>query len=148
LLQLIVGSDDFDIRVFKNDAIIEETSETDAIVCLYHIEGQRFAYALANGTLGVYDGMQRVWRIKSKNTVIAMNLFDINGDGERELVVGWATGKVDFRTASTGEVLIKESLTAGIAGVAVADYRLDGRQQLICVSVDGESECVRRVRAL
>ena len=31
-LQLIVGSDDFDIRVFKNDEIIDETNESDAIV--------------------------------------------------------------------------------------------------------------------
>jgi hypothetical protein len=61
---LIVGSDDFDLRVFKNDEIIDETSESDAIVALCAIEGNKFAYALSNGTLGVYAGMQRLWRIK------------------------------------------------------------------------------------
>ena len=59
-----MGSDDFDIRVFKNDTILEETSETDAVIRLMHIEGKRFAYALANGTLGVYEGINRIWRIK------------------------------------------------------------------------------------
>lgn len=81
VLQLIVGSDDFDLRVFKGDTIVDETSESDAIASLLHIEGfdkwrnifllgfstftgDRFAYALANGTLGIYQGMNRLWRIK------------------------------------------------------------------------------------
>ena len=62
--QLVVGSDDFDLRVFKDDAIIDETSESDAIVALQPVGGKRFAYALANGTLGVYENLERIWRIK------------------------------------------------------------------------------------
>jgi hypothetical protein len=38
----------------------------------------------------------------------------------------------------TGEVLLKEQFSSSVAGLAVADYRMDGHEQLICCSVDGE----------
>jgi len=59
-----VGSEDFDIRVFDEDEIISEMTETDAISSLCSMDGSRFGYALANGTVGVYDGSHRKWRIK------------------------------------------------------------------------------------
>jgi len=61
---MIVGSDDFDIRIFKGDQIVGETSETDAISAIAPMQGNVFAYALVNGTIGVYEKLQRLWRIK------------------------------------------------------------------------------------
>merc|ERR1719494_137239 len=66
-LELLVGSEDFDIRVFKDDEIISEMTETEAVTSLYPLYGSRYGYALANGTVGVYDKSARYWRIKSKN---------------------------------------------------------------------------------
>lgn len=57
----------------------------------------RFAYALANGTLGVYDGAMRLWRVKGKHDVVAVAGFDLDGDGRLELVSGWSSGKVGTR---------------------------------------------------
>ena len=34
------------------------------MTCLYPLHGSRFGYALANGTVGVYDRTARYWRIK------------------------------------------------------------------------------------
>lgn len=34
------------------------------VTSLYHMHGSRFGYALANGTVGVYDRTARYWRIK------------------------------------------------------------------------------------
>lgn len=34
------------------------------ITSLCHMYGSRFGYALANGTVGVYDRSSRYWRIK------------------------------------------------------------------------------------
>lgn len=62
--ELIVGSEDFDIRVFKDDEIIFEMSETEAIIALTHLNATRFGYALSNGSVGVYDKNIRSWRIK------------------------------------------------------------------------------------
>ena len=62
--ELIVGSEDFDIRVFKDDEIIYEMSETEAIIAIVPLSGAKFGYALANGSVGVYDKSFRSWRIK------------------------------------------------------------------------------------
>jgi Bardet-Biedl syndrome 2 protein len=61
---LIVGSEDFDIRVFKEDNIINEQTETEAVTALAAFQGNKFGYGLANGTVGVYEKLQRLWRVK------------------------------------------------------------------------------------
>lgn len=67
---MIVGSEDFDIRVFRNDVIIAEMTETEAVTGLCKVMGQHFGYALANGTVGVYKGLERLWRIKVISPII------------------------------------------------------------------------------
>ncbi|KAF4010710.1 hypothetical protein G4228_001913 [Cervus hanglu yarkandensis] len=136
--ELLVGSEDFDIRVFKEDEIVAEITETEIITSLCPMYGNRFGYALSNGTVGVYDKTARYWRIKSKNHAMSIHAFDLNSDGVCELITGWANGKVDARNDRTGEVIFKDSFSSAIAGVVEGDYRMDGCQQLICCSVDGE----------
>lgn len=62
--QLLVGSDDFDIRVFDGDDLMQEVTETEAVTALQPLSGAKFGYALANGTVGVYEKTSRWWRIK------------------------------------------------------------------------------------
>lgn len=45
---------------------------------------------------------------------------------------------MDARSQRTGEVIFKDNLPASVAAVVEGDYRLDGRQQLMVASVDGE----------
>ncbi|XP_036201050.1 Bardet-Biedl syndrome 2 protein [Myotis myotis] len=136
--ELLVGSEDFDIRVFKEDEIVAEMTETEIITSLCPLYGSRFGYALANGTVGVYDKTARYWRIKSKNYAMSIHAFDLNSDGVCELITGWSNGKVDARSDRTGEVIFKDNFSSAIAGVVEGDYRMDGHVQLICCSVDGE----------
>ncbi|XP_033647290.1 Bardet-Biedl syndrome 2 protein homolog [Asterias rubens] len=136
--ELIVGSEDFDIRVFKKDEIIAEMTETEAISALCAMANNRFGYALANGTVGVYENNSRYWRIKSKNQAVSIHSFDLNGDGVPELITGWSNGKVDARSDRTGEVIFKDNLSSSVAGIVEGDYRMDGHSELICCSVEGE----------
>ncbi|XP_049720069.1 Bardet-Biedl syndrome 2 protein isoform X2 [Elephas maximus indicus] len=136
--ELLVGSEDFDIRVFKEDEIVAEMTETEVITSLCPMYGSRFGYALSNGTVGVYDKTTRYWRIKSKNHAMSIHAFDLNCDGVPELITGWSNGKVDARSDRTGEVIFKDNFSSAIAGVVEGDYRMDGHVQLICCSVDGE----------
>lgn len=64
---MLVGSDDYEIREFKDDIIVNEISETSSICSLNSFSNGRFAYALDNGTVGVYDKFRRVWRVKVNN---------------------------------------------------------------------------------
>ncbi|KAL3244995.1 hypothetical protein MRX96_018391 [Rhipicephalus microplus] len=130
-LQLLVGSEDFDIRVFRGDVIVAEIGESEAVTALCPLTLDCFAYALANGTIGVYRATERLWRIKSKSQAVCLHGYDIDGDGKPELITGWSNGKVDARSLTTGEVVFRDSMAHGVAGIVQADYCLDGREQLI-----------------
>ncbi|VDP10007.1 unnamed protein product [Soboliphyme baturini] len=143
-LELIVGSEDYDIRVFKGDEIIAEFSETEAVIALHPVSGNRFAYALINGTLGLYEGSNRLWRIKSKTFAMSLCLYDINGDNELELATGWSGGKVDFRSWKNGALVVKDHLNSAVVGLAEARLPEKGTSYLVCCSIDGE---VRGYRA-
>jgi Bardet-Biedl syndrome 2 protein len=140
LPELLVGSDDFEIRAFKNDEVISETSEADKILFLENLGGKKFAYGLSNGTIGVYDGAQtRLWRVKAKSTLTALHVQDMDQDGAAEVISGWANGSFNVRKALTGEIVFKESLGMGyqIAGVVQSDYRLDGKEAMMVTASSG-----------
>ncbi|KRY88767.1 Bardet-Biedl syndrome 2 -like protein [Trichinella pseudospiralis] len=137
-LELLVGSDDFDIRVFKGDEIVSSISETEAVTNLLSLGSNRFAYALANGTLGVYASTCRLWRIKSKANPTFLCLYDIDGDDEQELVTGWSSGKVDFRKCQNGELVAKDHMSSAIVGMEVFGLSAKEGAYLLCCSSSGE----------
>mmetsp|Transcript_16107 Transcript_16107/g.40587 ORF Transcript_16107/g.40587 Transcript_16107/m.40587 type:complete len:715 (+) Transcript_16107:67-2211(+) len=141
--ELIAGSDDFEVRIVNYTGEVElENTQTDKVSGLVHTNGNRFAYALVNGTVGVYEynagAITRKWRVKSKHKVSGINAFDINGDSVKELVIGWSNGRVEVRSDLSGEVLFKDNLESPIAGILLSDFRLDGREQVIVCSTGGE----------
>lgn len=135
----MVGSEDCEIQVFKQDAITSELRETDLITGLCTLGPQMYAYSLSNGTVGVYQtNGERLWRIKSKNLAVCLLGVDVNNDGQMELLTGWSNGKLDIRIAHTGEVLYRENFKCSIAGIMVADYNMDGKNELMVCTVSGE----------
>lgn len=80
LLQLLVGSEDFEIRVFAEDEILTEITETEAVTALCPVQDGRFGYALSNGTVGVYEKTTRWWRIKSKNSASAIFRYESSSE--------------------------------------------------------------------
>jgi Bardet-Biedl syndrome 2 protein len=72
------------------------------VVGLAAMRRATFAYALANGTIGVYDQPgQRKWRVKSKHEACAIVGFDLDGDGQPEVISGWSNGKLEVRSHVT-----------------------------------------------
>ncbi|CAJ0931430.1 unnamed protein product, partial [Mesorhabditis belari] len=134
-MELVVGSADYEIRIFKNDLMRCELMETDAIVALSALGGQRFAYGLANGTLGVYDGEARVWRIKSKHIVITVLPFPT----PEHITCVWDSGKIDIRAGNSGEVISKEFVNGAVSGaVLCSPSQADQPTQLTIALLDGK----------
>jgi Bardet-Biedl syndrome 2 protein len=71
-LELIVGSEDNYIRIFKNEEILYEISEASPTKCLCSMSKSRFAFGLENGMVGVYNKKARKWRAKSQIKPIAL----------------------------------------------------------------------------
>ncbi|XP_028025188.1 Bardet-Biedl syndrome 2 protein homolog [Bombyx mandarina] len=130
--ELIVGSEDSFIRVLKDNQFVAEIAETGPVVCLSVISDVRFAYGLANGTIGIYEDGVRLWRVKSKQ-----NAISLQWSGEA-LACCWSNGRVDWRDGSSGRVLRRVQMRASAAAMLLADYRALGTPDLVCVSVRGE----------
>eukprot|EP00736_Rhodelphis_marinus_P008019 Rmarinus@m.8619 len=135
--ELLVGSDDFEIRVFQNEEYILETTETDRVTHLCPILGSRFGYGLGNGTVGVYNQDSRVWRVKSKHQVTSLAGYDFDSDGVPEVIAGLSSGKLEIRNSANGELVYKDHIPSPVSALLSADYRLDGQEELVCCSVDG-----------
>ncbi|XP_012588666.1 PREDICTED: Bardet-Biedl syndrome 2 protein isoform X2 [Condylura cristata] len=101
-----------------------------------------------------YKGNDLFWTVTGDN-VQSLALCDFDGDGKKELLVGsedfdirvfkedeivaeMTEIEVDARSDRTGEVIFKDNFPSAVAAVVEGDYRMDGRTQLICCSVDGE----------
>jgi Bardet-Biedl syndrome 2 protein len=121
--ELLVGCDDADIRVFRDEQLLLQLPEADVVVGLAGLGRRRFAYALRNGTIGAYQGSTRLWRVKSKHSVSCIAGFDLNGDGLLELISGWSNGKVEARSAASGDVVARDSLGSGVAGLLTGQLR-------------------------
>ena len=135
--ELLVGSEDYEIRVFRNEEVVAETTETDKLSGLQPMQGSRYGYALANGTIGVYDKQTRAWRFKSKHRVTALSAHDLDSDGIPELISGWENGKVEGRHDRTGEAIFKDTLASSVAALVVSDYRMDSRECLVACAYEG-----------
>lgn len=48
---------------------------------------------------------ERLWRHKSKQVPMSLCLFDIDGDGRDELIVGYRNGRLEVRAPFTGQLL-------------------------------------------
>ncbi|CAM9282098.1 unnamed protein product [Ectocarpus fasciculatus] len=137
--ELLVGSDDFEIRVFQNEDLVSEITEADKVIFLHPMENCKFAYGLSNGTVGVYNASkQRMWRVKAKNNVTALQTYDLDMDGVDEVVSGWSNGSFNVRRDHSGEIIFKDTMKSPVAGLVCSDYRLDGKECLMVVAESGD----------
>lgn len=136
---LLVGSDDFEIRMFQGEEIVGEITEGDKITMLHTMDnGQQFIYGLANGTIGVYDNIKnRLWRVKTKHKPTVVFSYDIDLDGVQEVFTGWSNGLLTVRRSDNGTVLHREMFDSPIAAIFKIDYRMDGKEEVIVCTEAG-----------
>ncbi|OQV23575.1 Bardet-Biedl syndrome 2 protein-like protein [Hypsibius exemplaris] len=133
-VEVIAGCDDHQIRVFRETEQIFSMSETDKIVSLAVLKDQNFVYGLANGTVGVYEQYERRWRVKSKSKPLAVLGFDVTGDGEPEILCGWASGKFEIRDRFSGNLLFKYQMDDPIAQILEVDDPRNHHEKYILVA--------------
>ncbi|XP_055642669.1 Bardet-Biedl syndrome 2 protein homolog isoform X2 [Toxorhynchites rutilus septentrionalis] len=136
--ELIVGTDEGCIKIYKKDALLHEFTEGSEIQNLIMVNQNQFMYSVKNGTIGFFDESVRLWRIKSKTRVTAMALYDILGCERKQVIVGWKGGKIDVRDSQNGDVLFKMKLNDVVCGIACNDYRGIGVLDIVIVTADGE----------
>ncbi|EDS30326.1 conserved hypothetical protein [Culex quinquefasciatus] len=136
--ELIIGTDDGCIKIYKKDTLLHEFTEGNEIQNLMLIGPNQFMYSVKNGTIGVFEENIRLWRIKSKTRVTALAMYDILGCENKQVIIGWKSGKIDVRDARNGDVLFKMKLNDFVCGIACNDYRGIGVLDLVIVTVDGE----------
>ena len=136
--ELIVGSDDSVIRIFKNVDVISEITEADRITHICHVYSTKYAYALSNGTVGVYNCLKsRLWRVKTKTIPTSILACDINNDGNIRLISGWMNSTYNIRNADNGELLYRGTADTSITQLLYYDYKLDNRPQLLVCTQSG-----------
>ncbi len=136
--ELLVGSDDYEIRHFKGEEVLNEFTETSRIRGLEALTGQLYGYSLDNGTVGVYKDCTRIWRVKSRNKATALKAFDLDGDGVKELCTGWSNGKFEVRRDTDGKVVYKDTLSDTVSGMVAANYRVNDNADMPVQDVEGQ----------
>jgi len=114
-----------------------ETTESDVIANLEHIQEKWFAYGLDNGTLGVYNDSTRVWNAQAKYDIMDIAVYDIDNDGQPEIITGWSNGRLEVRCFEDGQLMFKDRFSSPVSGIQIADYRMQGQDEVITCTADG-----------
>lgn len=108
-----------------------------------------FAYGLDNGYLGAYRlfkessdaklDFERLWCQRARQNPQTMLMFDINGDGQEELIVGYASGRIEARSPFTGQLVASlakcfKSTSERLVSLLTTDYFQDGHKMLLVCS--------------
>ncbi|GMS95800.1 hypothetical protein PENTCL1PPCAC_17975 [Pristionchus entomophagus] len=132
--ELVVGSQDYEIRLFKGDLMREEIIEIDVVIALCHVRDSLYAYALGNGSVGVYDNTTRLWRTKSKVNIVSIMVFPSTD----YLACVWTAGKIDIRRVRSGEDVMKEQLSGDLSGAIRSKSSSESSHEITIVFNDGK----------
>lgn len=135
--EIVLGCND-KIRIYKQDKFIKELNENAPVKQITALGSLLLAFILQNGTVGVYEEHVRLWRIKSKSCATCMASYDLLGTGNQQIVIGWEYGKIDIRDPRSGDVLMKIINSSKVVGLLVSNYRGMDKNDLICVTEQGE----------
>jgi Bardet-Biedl syndrome 2 protein len=137
-LELIVGTDDYSIRIYKDEKSSLEINENTKIVLIHPYENTKFVYGLDNGTVGLYERGEKFWKKKQKGILNSVLCIDINHDGIAEIICGLSTGKLQIRNEQKGDILYEFELKFSISKILFGDLNNSGFEQIICCTENGE----------
>ena len=125
---LYVGTDDFTIRVYKDEESISEINENTKIVIITPLQDDYFCYGLESGTVGLYKGKEKKWFKKEKGYCTSMEMRDFIGENTVEVLVGMSTGKIILFDSNTGKEYLNFYIDNPISKFFYGDFILSQRQ--------------------
>ena len=125
---LYVGTDDFTIRVYKDEESISEINENTKIVIITPLQDDYFCYGLESGTVGLYKGKEKKWFKKEKGYCTSMEMRDFIGENTVEVLVGMSTGKIILFDSNTGKEYLNFYVDNPISKFFYGDFILSQRQ--------------------
>ena len=128
IYSLYVGTDDYTIRIYKDEEPILEINENTKIVILAPLEEDYFCYGLETGTVGLYKGKEKKWSKKEKGICTAIELRDFRKEGTVEVLTGFNTGKIVFYDANTGKEYFNFYVSHPISKFFYGDFILSQGQ--------------------
>lgn len=82
---------------------------------------------------------ERLWRLKSRHKPTQMIMYDLNGDGQDELLIGYQNGRLEARSPFTGQLLGAtrsfKSNSDHLAGLTTISYSQASSERLILVAL-------------
>ena len=150
--ELFVGTDDFTIRIYKDEEPIVEINENTKIVIIAPIEDDYFCYGLETGTIGLYKGNLKTWSKKEKGYCTSIYLKDFIKQDTYEALIGMSTGKIILLDANTGREFLSFYIEHAVSKFFYGDFTLSLRQmnennveedddekdQIICFTENGD----------
>ena len=126
--ELFVGTDDFTIRIYKDEEPILEINENTKIVIIAPIEDDYFIYGLETGTIGLYKGNIKTWSKKEKGYCTSIYLKDFIKEDTYEALIGMSTGKIVLLDANTGREILSFYIDHAVSKFFYGDFTLSLRQ--------------------
>ena len=126
--ELFVGTDDFTIRIYKDEEPILEINENTKIITIAPIEDDYFCYALETGTFGLYKGNTKVWSKKEKGYCTTIEIRDFRGEDTFEALIGMSTGKIILVDANTGKEFLNFYIDNAVSKFFYGEFTLSLRQ--------------------
>jgi Bardet-Biedl syndrome 2 protein len=140
--EMITCSDDSAVRILKGEDAVFELAEKAPVVLLTKVTDTTYGYCLKNGSFGVYEKEQKLWRQPRSNHDVAAICgcsTDVFGDGRGLLVVGFSSGVIQVHRGSDGEMINRiDTIKEPIAQLLFDDFRMMGKKQVIAVTTRGK----------
>ena len=127
--ELFVGTDDYTIRIYKDEEPILEINENTKIVIIAPIEEDYFCYGLETGTIGLYKGNNKSWTKKEKGFCTSIEIrYFTNDEDTLEALIGMSTGKIILLNANTGREILNFYVGNSVSKFFYGDFTLSQRQ--------------------
>ena len=136
-LSLVAASNDLMIRTFVGEESKREMRVHFPCTFLTSAGPDKFIAGFENGSVALYDNLQKVWNYSTQDSIVGLTMIDFSGRRAKDLVVGCGEGQLVFLDMANGQVTRKENLEMHLSSIGLVDFKGDGRSFLTTIGSNG-----------